>query len=756
MIQVQKQQLRFEGELSRVYHLPMYEKVDLQQMIEDAYNAGEKEITIPRGAYRIWPKEGARGHLVFSNMQDFTVNAYGCVFLFQKVAINGIRGENGSENVTIRGFSCDYEDAIFTQMRITAINDDSFEFEVDEGYPMYDQSDVDKGVGVAGRFYDDFTDTLVFGTSARPFNTKNLELLGGRKIRLNTKPLPFEKKNLKVGDYFCPMCTGMSPYGISVSISGCGAFLFEDCTFWSSTLSCIAECYSEGGSTYRGVKIMPGPKPLGASHRRLHSFSGDAFHLTADRKGPTIEYTYFNGIQDDGINIHGIYSAVEKVLDKKKVIFTNATPYDYRPGDLIRVYNEDLDLIQNVHVKTSRVVTGEYQPEEMMVVKMAYATFHGRYFHEVELEEEFLGERGCWIINANCIGDGFIFRNNAFTNITPRGALVKSSNGVIENNIFDGCSNAGIKLITEFHWMEGDYSTNVLIRNNQILNCGHSGDFEGGGIIIDGDEAIEHHGIVIEDNYFENNFNKDLHFSCVDGMKVRNNTFGKTHPIMRPEGVDLHPTVFMSKSKNIEFTDNFYESERLFGVIGTECENIETDVPYTEGAWASDCIPGPQGRGGWHWQYAPIGTEDWKDYPTWVNGKVDYNGWYNGSDENEEDGCVLRLWWDTYLCPGTKSDVCRAYTCPKDGTLVVTESEPIKAGDIDKDTDGLLVCIQKNAERIWPTDKDWQEIPLFCQHPREIRTVEVKKGDVIRFRVNKNQIDIGNGTSWNPMVYYLN
>ena len=134
---------------------------------------------------------------------------------------------------------------------------------------------------------------------------------------------------------------------------------------------------------------------------------------------------------------------------------------------------------------------------------------------------------------------------------------------------------------------------------------------------------------------------------------------------------------------------------------------------------------------------------------------MNYNGWYNGSDENAEDGCVLRLWWDTYLCPGTKSDVARAYTCPRDGNLVITESEPIKAGDVTQVTDPILVRIQKNAERVWPVDKDWKEIPLFQQNPQEIRTVAVKKGDIIRFRVNKNQVDIGNGTSWNPMVYYL-
>ena len=83
MISVNKQVLRYEGDISEVYHLPMYEKVDIQAMIEDAYARGEREITIPRGAYRLWPKEGRRGHVSFENMRDFTVNAYGVVLVFQ-------------------------------------------------------------------------------------------------------------------------------------------------------------------------------------------------------------------------------------------------------------------------------------------------------------------------------------------------------------------------------------------------------------------------------------------------------------------------------------------------------------------------------------------------------------------------------------------------------------------------------------------------------------------------------------------------
>jgi hypothetical protein len=307
--------------------------------------------------------------------------------------------------------------------------------------------------------------------------------------------------------------------------------------------------------------------------------------------------------------------------------------------------------------------------------------------------------------------------------------------------------------------MECDYSQNVVVRNCHIRHCGSGNDFRGHGITVDGDEAIEHRNIIIEDNVFEDNYGEDIHAACVQGLTIRNNSFSKRHDIALARQTDGKfdpvPVVYVNKCKGVKIENNTYPENRHCGVYGFEVEDLTTDVPYTLGSWASDCIPGPQGRGGWHWQYAPIGSDDYRDYPNWLAGHGPDNGWWTGEFDDRTNGCVLRSWWDTYICPGTESDACRSFTCPKDGTLILSCSEPIKAGDIFDDTDGVLVRILKNDENIWPRDKEWETVAINGEILREIHTVSVKAGDKIHFRVNMNTVPTGNGTSWNPFVYYV-
>ena len=70
-----REPITHEGMLSTVYNLPFYEKVDVQKMIQDAYDAGQKKIVIPRGAYRIQPIEKGISHIMLRDMKDFVVEA---------------------------------------------------------------------------------------------------------------------------------------------------------------------------------------------------------------------------------------------------------------------------------------------------------------------------------------------------------------------------------------------------------------------------------------------------------------------------------------------------------------------------------------------------------------------------------------------------------------------------------------------------------------------------------------------------------
>ena len=49
--------------------------------------------------------------------------------------------------------------------------------------------------------------------------------------------------------------------------------------------------------------------------------------------------------------------------------------------------------------------------------------------------------------------------------------LIKASDGVVRNNIVQGCELGGIIVAPEFYWMEAGCSSNIEIYNNLIKNC---------------------------------------------------------------------------------------------------------------------------------------------------------------------------------------------------------------------------------------------------------------------------------------------
>ena len=69
-------------------------------------------------------------------------------------------------------------------------------------------------------------------------------------------------------------------------------------------------------------------------------------------------------------------------------------------------------------------------------------------------------------------GNGFAILNNVVGNMRGRGALVKSSDGVIANNIFFNLMYWAIELAPEWGWKESGFVHNVLIANNSINSNG--------------------------------------------------------------------------------------------------------------------------------------------------------------------------------------------------------------------------------------------------------------------------------------------
>ena len=142
------------GEYSPVYNAIVYEGVDLNKMINDAYAAGEKEITIAPGAYRL--KSLPRGgHISLNGAKDFTINGRGVTLLLQTMGTSGIALSN-CENVTINGFNIDWEKPNVAQGQVYYIDPDGYylDIAVEPGYPNDFHSGKMYQEGMLYNYYD--------------------------------------------------------------------------------------------------------------------------------------------------------------------------------------------------------------------------------------------------------------------------------------------------------------------------------------------------------------------------------------------------------------------------------------------------------------------------------------------------------------------------------------------------------------------------------------------------------------------------
>jgi len=55
------------------------------------------------------------------------------------------------------------------------------------------------------------------------------------------------------------------------------------------------------------------------------------------------------------------------------------------------------------------------------------------------------------------------------------GVFIKASDGLIENNVFEGLSSTGIAILNTPSWPEGFWAQNLIIQSNRVSECGRVG-----------------------------------------------------------------------------------------------------------------------------------------------------------------------------------------------------------------------------------------------------------------------------------------
>jgi hypothetical protein len=334
-------------------------------------------------------------------------------------------------------------------------------------------------------------------------------------------------------------------------------------TFESSTGFCVHESDGNGGNHYT-FNLTYGPVPTGAVERPLISSNADAFHSNATRVGPTVENCLFEGMPDDGANIHGNYAAVVEVSGDQLIVNTLWGDLPVRPGDPFLFYTStDVPLGLVAHVTSAQPL-----PNYVAAHASSLPYFSGvQQYWGIQLDQPLTLVQDDLVAMPEAEGGGFVFRNNTIRNNRSRGVVVKASNGLVEGNEIDGSTMGGIVVSPELAGgMESDYCHNLVVRNNVVRHIAYQNvgawvnQVGAISVTCDPGGGIGHHEVLIERNSLESINGINLLVTNAHGVTIRENRF--LRPMYQPSdlgathGFDPGALINLQNDRDILFEQN--------------------------------------------------------------------------------------------------------------------------------------------------------------------------------------------------------
>ena len=530
---------------------------DFRPLVGDALKRGEKRIVIPPGTYRIDPKGGGGELWLLSGVKDVEIIANGVTMVGTKL-MRAI-GLHKCSGVTLRGLTVDYDPLPFTQGEVIAAAADgnSIDVKIHTGYPKKPYSRIDV-IDEKTRFRKKGMPFL-WGTKA--------EMVGGDVVRVKLSGIA---KAAKPGD-LASLSTGQergAPHAIS--IDECERMTLKNVTVHSAPGMGILEADGEGGSTFTGCRIVPGPKPAGATEERLLSSSWDAFQSKTIRKGPLVENCEITHAGDDSWSVQSSDFLVLK-----------------SEGDLLVLASRDENTngVQN----GDRLRTGLDGPEWKIASRKVVSRNEAGLTPDILEKLTTAKSWDLWKVSPKCIvltldkpsgleagdsvyspdrmGQGFIFRNN---HLHSPGRLLLKAGGLVEGNTLD--TPHALIVCPEVPGTAAAGIEDLIIRKNVIRNsgwfCPAPWSSQAGVISLtatgEKDElraAPVFKNILIEDNIVEAGLGPHLVAASVKGLVVRNNRFVSPLTEAAPDTgasykIPKDAVVWITKSRGVDYEES--------------------------------------------------------------------------------------------------------------------------------------------------------------------------------------------------------
>lgn len=519
---------------------------DLRALITNAVKSGQPRLVIPPGVYRIGPQRDEGSIIHIRNARNLEIIADGVTMVCTK-RMRAIMLEE-SENVTLRGLTLDYDPLTFTQGKVVAMAEDKgwLDVKIDAGYPhiLYDRIVI---CDPKTRFHKYGIDHL-WGTKASWASAGVVRITRpdvARKVELGD--LAALSGGQEMGD-----C-----HGITVE-NHCSNVVFRNVTIHCAPGMGLIDYNNETGIKMFGCKIIPGPKPVGATEERLLTTSWDGIQCNVARVGTQIEDCVIERCGDDSWSVPTREFKVVQSNGKTLLLSTweGGPPLGaLAMGDRLSLRREN--GITNQAIQTVRAVKQDVEGKMSSLV-------------EVTLGKELAAQPGEVLFNLDRSSKGFIYRNNRIYS-HGRGALVKVGDGIIEGNTFRGSDKA---IIVNCELSKGAGGVdNLIIRNNKVIETGHhqamSWSDQAGAICLSAgmgggklNPAGSFRNILIENNIFDGVKGLNLFISSAKNVTVKNNRFlnalntdpGKHNGA--DYGINSTAVVEVTQSEGVNFTGN--------------------------------------------------------------------------------------------------------------------------------------------------------------------------------------------------------
>lgn len=474
--------------------------LDPVAFIHDALQAGQKTVTLPKADYWLTPALGQTAYLRLKGLRDVTIDFNGASFI-GTVKTRMIDLQDCAR-VTLKNLTIDYADLPFTQAVITKVDaDKNWDVKVVKGYPVPAAGEKGDGtcwpIQVYGKDDLELKNPMRFRDSIAITKTgvDTFRITGGRDRRGDAGDVVVwsVKETTRPTEVSAIRCTR----GVECR--------FEDITEYATPHGCAYEDIFGDANTYLRCRIVRRPPETDLFPRalkRLRSGNHDANMHRGAIRGPRIIDCEAKYHCDDCVNISGMYGLVTESKGGDELrILVNYLGLSIDDGDTCQVMTYEGKSLPDV--KVLKVTADGDTTEEEKAYMLTLGFWPGlekscRKAYRLKLEKPIALARGSVIISNRHQGNGFVVKGCDFGHSRARGLLIKASNGLIESNRIERTAGCAMQIATEYEWMEGGCSRDLVVRGN---TC------PGGVLYVGGNNgarkplpADSHYNISITDN----------------------------------------------------------------------------------------------------------------------------------------------------------------------------------------------------------------------------------------------------------------